>query len=215
MKFVNTQFTLIATLAARVTPQADQRRILSIAGPENQRNLGLVQSGEDLFVRVRSELTGKGGRRPEIRVEGVFATTEPQQVVLTYGGDGLSVYVNGTRRGRLLFTPEAAVLWRLFPARHWSFEVNDPLFPTAVLYRLIFFLPAGLLLVYVLRRAIRPPAARLAVTAGMLLTVALTNELLLMFMAGGGPRPAHHLATAALCVLALLPAVREFRRRDA
>ena len=209
------QFTLIATLAPRVTPQAGHRRIVSIAGPDQRRNLGLTQSGEDLFVRVRSKLTGDTGRRPEVRVPGVFAATQPQQIVVTHGGGELAVYVDGIERGRLSVTPEAAVLWRFFPARHWSFEIGDPLYPTSLLYRLILLLPANFLLVYVLRRAIRPRGARLAMTVGALLTVAAANELLLTSMAGGRPRLVEHGTTVLLCVLALLPAVREFRRRGA
>ena len=203
------RFTLVTTLAARVTPQANRRCILAVSGADGRQNLALTQSGKDLYVSARSNLTGPRGARPSFRVPDVFATKDRRRVVLTYGRSEMVVYVDGAERGRQRLMPEAAVLWPLFPSRQWSFTVGDSMFPTSLFYRLVFFLPVNLLVVHLLRHTVRAPGPRLASAVAALLVIGAGNEVLLARLDGGPPRMLNRVVTGTLVVAAMLPLVQD------
>jgi hypothetical protein len=91
------------TLAARVTSHGARQfgpaRIISVSQDPNRRNFTLAQDGADLVFRVRTPFTGPNGLRFPLVVPDVFARSEPQDILVTYDGASLRLYVDGTRRG--------------------------------------------------------------------------------------------------------------------
>jgi hypothetical protein len=203
----SSQFTVIATVETRQPSQGRQRPIVAICGADSRRNFALAQSGNDLYVRLRTTLTGPTAWRPALRVRGVFRTTDPQRVAVTYDGSSLAAYVNGQPRGRFRFTPEMAVLWRPSPPG-WNLDVDVATFPVAVFYRLLLFLPSTLLLARLTAPRFRSRRAAVASTALVVFAVAAVTETVLAVAGGASPSAPAAVTTALLCLPGLWTAFR-------
>jgi glycopeptide antibiotics resistance protein len=135
------QFTLGVTAATHDTQQDGPARIVSLSGDSSRRNFTLGQVGKDLEFRLRTPLTEENGAAPPLRVPGVFATTKPVHLVVTYDGSHLLLYMNSVRLAHgLELTPGAAAVGcflSLDASRMSTYKI---------LYYAMFFMPIGLLL---------------------------------------------------------------------
>ncbi|KAB8319675.1 VanZ family protein [Tolypothrix campylonemoides VB511288] len=90
----NSQFTIITTVATADTDQTGPARIISLSGDSLHRNFTLGQQGSDLDLRIRTPITGANGADTKLSIPGIFADTRPHQIVITYSGATIQVYVD-------------------------------------------------------------------------------------------------------------------------
>jgi glycopeptide antibiotics resistance protein len=151
----SSEFTFVATIATADSFQRGPARIVTISDGNllghsftRGNNFNIGQDRRDLAMQLRARVTAKSGMAPQIIVEDVFADTKPKRVLVTYRPWQLSIYVDHVRnRSELTFTPEAALIWQLYPRPHWTFRVGshgpDSYRPV---YRCLVFIPLGALL---------------------------------------------------------------------
>ncbi len=134
------QFTVSIRCATLSTFQLGSR-IVSLSVDPYRRNFTLGQQEEDLVLRVRTPLTGKNGTKPQLVVPDIFATREPRNLVVTYDGSKLLLFVDGDRHPYFLeLGPGAALFSHLIPL-----VVSDMRGYKAIYYGLVFA-PLGLVL---------------------------------------------------------------------
>ena len=101
-------------------------------------------------MRLRSRGTGNNGICPEWTFPGVFADSRPHQLLVTYAGSLLSVYVDGTARACSVHTPPAFTLVSRFLARdHVTLPMNGSpwsVLGLAFVYFALNLLPLAILL---------------------------------------------------------------------
>ncbi len=88
------QFTIITTVATADTDQTGPARIISLSADSLLRNFTLGQQGSDLDLRIRTPMTGANGADTKLSIPGIFADTQPHQIVITYSGATIQVYVD-------------------------------------------------------------------------------------------------------------------------
>lgn len=88
------QFTIITTVATADTDQIGPARIISLSGDSLHRNFTLGQQGSDLDLRIRTPMTGANGADTKLSIPGIFADTNPHQIVITYSGATIQLYVD-------------------------------------------------------------------------------------------------------------------------
>ena len=130
------QFTLAATVATADTSQSGPARIITISKDPYNRNLTLGQEGSDLIFRLRTPLTGKNGKSPELVAPNIFADRKTHNLVITYNGQSLSLFVDGNSNPSSLALSSGAVLWNYF----FRTDVDD-LFGYKILYYIILSFP--------------------------------------------------------------------------
>lgn len=147
------QFTLKAIVATKLLAQTGPARIISLSRDPNHRNLTLGQEGKDLIVRLRTPITGDNASEPQFVVPNVFTDTNFHQILLTFNGDRLDIYIDRlTNQYSFTFNPEIIFpTYYPFPINYWLINLANfsPLKYQLAFYSLIF-LPfsflAGLLL---------------------------------------------------------------------
>ncbi|MEL7038366.1 MAG: VanZ family protein [Cyanobacteria bacterium J06592_8] len=145
-------FTVSTQVTTSNLTQDGPARILTISKDLMSRNLTIAQSGSDLRVRLRNPITGENGLKPEIQVFDVFSEPKTHNMVITYTGSELQIYLDQVENFyRIEFTPEAALFWSIFS----SISEKMPLNPrNNLLYRLLYhgliFIPIGLILTLIL-----------------------------------------------------------------
>jgi hypothetical protein len=145
----SSRFALLASLATADSLQRGPGRILTISDERPRgNNLTIGQEGSDLVIRLRARVTARAGVAPQITVPDVFADTRPRVVLVSYQPWRLSTYVDDVKsKSELVFTPEAALMWQLYPRPDWTFRMGSvgTGFYRPV-YRCLFFAPLGVLL---------------------------------------------------------------------
>ena len=147
------QFTLKAIVASKRLEQTGPGRIISISGDVHHRNFTLGQEGKDLVLRLRTPVTGDNASEPEFIVPNVFTDNNFHQILLTFDGDRLQVYIDRpANQYSFAFKPEIIFpAYYPLPINYWAIDVANfaPLKYQLAFYSLIF-LPfsflAGLLL---------------------------------------------------------------------
>jgi glycopeptide antibiotics resistance protein len=89
------EFTLSIHGATASAEQDGPARIVTQSWDIGHRNFTLGQAGMDLNFRLRMPLTGENGLYPEFYAPGVFSTSAPQHLVITYEAAQLRLFVNG------------------------------------------------------------------------------------------------------------------------
>jgi hypothetical protein len=116
-------FTIRVSCATDLMYQEGPARIVSNSASTLRRNFTLGQQGSDLVVRVRTPETGENGARFETHIEGMFATTEMRDVLVTYNGATLMATAAGSRAiSRTDLVPAASLLADGFTALTGSYE---------------------------------------------------------------------------------------------
>jgi hypothetical protein len=135
------RFTLIAKVATDDARQTGPARIISLSQDPAHRNFVLGQQGSDLVFRLSTPLTEENHIEPQLIAPNVFSTNRLRQLIITYDGSTLLVYIDGARnRFSLELTPGAAAWSTLLPIMNASQMKTYK----AMYYALLFF-PAGVL----------------------------------------------------------------------
>lgn len=148
------QFTVAATVTSASPSQFGPARIVSLSGGIAERNLTLGQQGDDLIIRLRNPLTGVNGTWPELRASDVFATMAQRQLVVTYDGSQLRLFVDGDEYPiSLRFTRAWALVQYILPPEILSkLSMSQPIIHLlsiwlpSLIVLLCIYVPAGLLL---------------------------------------------------------------------
>jgi hypothetical protein len=155
------QFTVGVTVATHDTNQHGPARIVSLSSDPMHRNFTLAQSGGDLVFRLRMPLTGPNGGQPQLRIPGLFASTNPRKLLITYDGLTLIAYVDSVHNFHSLELPPGAALFSgAFGKDESRMKVYN------ILYYGIIFVPFGLLLFVSARPSRNQPMIRLGVIIG-------------------------------------------------
>jgi hypothetical protein len=123
--------------------QQGPARIVSNSASPFVRNFTLGQQDADLVVRLRTPATGLNGYPLEAVVPGVFATTDPRDILVSYDGANLLAAVAGTGEVfRTELSPGASLATAVAPSDVHSDQLN--------MYKLGYvaavFVPPGVLL---------------------------------------------------------------------
>ncbi len=195
------QFTLVATVQPDEPFQEGPGRIVSISGGISYRNVALLHNRYDLSLRLRTPLLGPDGSAPEIAVEDVLDSRRPTQFVLSYHDPLLILYVDGTEHGRLEITPEAALIWRLYPRTGFKLRLARYGFTSyAAVYRLLVFIPFAALLAAASALSGRSRHTQIMIVVGVTLMMAVLLELVLGSLTASGFQPRNLLISLAIAL---------------
>lgn len=140
------QFSLITHVATADLTQTGPARIVSYSWDIYHRNFTLGQQESNLVFRLRTPLTGENGTNPELTVPDIFIDTLPHQLVVTYDGSTIRVYVDGILQSSLLKlkpTPGAMLFGQLLPL------ATDHVGQLQIMYYTFIFVPFAFLLTLV------------------------------------------------------------------
>ena len=160
-----------------------ERSIISLSKISGIANLTLRQDGPDLFLWVRNPLTEKrmGGfrRARDIYLRNIFEPRRVRDLLVSYDGADVSLYVDGKKMPRVYaFSPGAALvpMFVRFKGSDWHGDL--------VVYDSLIFLPAGILVGMIARKiSRRKMAGRLALFACLVAPPAL-YEFILVSVSG-------------------------------
>lgn len=163
----SSQFTFAVTAATFDSRPQEfaPRRIAGISSSPSARNVQFGQDAEDLVVRVRTAVRSM----PDLYVHRALADANYHHLLVTLKEAQIIIYVDGMERGRCEITPEAKVIWRLYPRGVFRLRAEKYGFRSyAAIYRMLVFIPLAALLGAALRAsALSPWTKRL--TAGLAL----------------------------------------------
>lgn len=208
----SSQFTL-ATFASTFKPaQLGPARVVSISRDPWVRNIQLGQENGDLIVRVRTAVAVM----PDLYVRNVF--DQPQKlrhIAITHESTQIIVYIDGSERGRFEITPEAKVIWRLYPRSWFRVRIEHYGFRSyAIIYRAIVFVPfAGLIFAAVNRTRWQTRKQKL-IGGIVVICLVVLIEIVLAAQAASAFQPRNWVASIVLGLgtLALLFALRKESR---
>lgn len=123
-------------------------RIVSISNRDGLSNLSLRQRDGNLVFWFRNPLSVRRDQLP-LNIPDVFAFNQPRDILVSYDGSNLSVYINGKRDNRMYELTPGVPLAQLI--RH--IKANELEGYTYVYYALVF-VPSGILLGLAARRLI-------------------------------------------------------------
>ncbi len=127
--------------------EGSEGRIVSISNQDGRANLSLLQRESNLVFWFRNPLTAR--RDPLIlNIPDVFALNQTRDILVSYDGSNLSVYVDGKREPRRYELTPGARLAQII--RH--INVNELEGYTYIYYALVF-VPGGVLLGLAARRS--------------------------------------------------------------
>ncbi len=143
------QFTIGAVVATADTMQNGPARIISLSADDESRNFTLGQRGSDLVFRVRTPVTGKNATSYQLNVPNIFGDTKNHQILLTYEGSILTIYIDGVKQPySLKLIPEVMIFQLLpFDANSINLEIYK------ILYYGLIFIPLGFFLALIRARA--------------------------------------------------------------
>jgi len=172
------QLTLRVICHAALQNEAPFGRIVSLSQDSQHLNFILSQERSNLLVGFRTRLTGEDGE-PALIAPKVFATNEPMDLMVTYDGSSLWLYVNGRRDAHSLILSPGAVLFR------WFFRLRtDELLGYQILYEAFLFVPLGMLLAFVTRRIHQGRVRKAALISVAAITSACLLEFVLRSVSG-------------------------------
>lgn len=174
-------FTVGVDLAPSAVEQWGPARILSLSAGPYQRNFTIGQEGTDLVIRLRTGLSGENGRRPEYIVPGVFASSNPRQILITFDGRDLCVYLDGPHSAYAFASiPQVNFFWFFPPVGVARVRLNpQAVFVYRLLYAGLLFLPTGLISTAARRRALLNGVGANWITACALISTLLYGAALL------------------------------------
>ncbi|NJR74514.1 MAG: LamG domain-containing protein, partial [Scytonema sp. CRU_2_7] len=155
------QFTIMTTVATADTAQTGPARIISLSSDYLHRNFTLGQQRTDLDLRIRTPMTGANGADTKLSIPGIFADTNPHDIVITYSGATIKVYVDKSQ------SPYSLNLWELVPKEQKLF------------YYGLSFIPLGICLAFLTTLAKRKLTFnRLLLPCGILLPSLILEGIL-------------------------------------
>jgi len=184
-------------------------RILTIS---NRRgfNLAVGQEDSDLTVRLRSAIR----TAPDLHVRDVLADFHAHHILLTHRNGQIRVYVDGLERGRVEITPEAKVIWRLYPRNWFRLRMERyGLASYAAIYRVMAMVPFAALLAATLMTSTLTLKHRRTAAAGITVLVAVVLEIVLGLESAGGFQ-LRNLLISMVVGFATLGALQAWRARS-
>ncbi|MGC9527581.1 MAG: VanZ family protein, partial [Limnospira sp.] len=142
------EFTLRITFATNHLQQTGPARIITLSSDPWHRNFTLAQWGSDLYIRLRSHLTGENGAEPSVTLPNFFTDTRPHTLIVIYDRYILQIYTDHLQNVRTVtFTPDAALFWFIFSMFSGKMQLNpDHQSIYTLLYRGAILIPLGVML---------------------------------------------------------------------
>ncbi len=143
------QFSLLTTVATGDTHQTGPARIISLSPDPFRRNLTIGQQGSRLVVRLRTPLIGLGGSSPELAFSGIFADTNPHQLLLNFDQNTLQLFVDKTEEVYTLSLSPEILFFCFLPAigiRNFQITPINQWMLKLVFYTIVLSFPAITLL---------------------------------------------------------------------
>lgn len=167
------QFTLGATIASIDTAQAGPARIISLSQGPSYRNFTLGQSGSSLVFRLRTPHTGPNGTRPHLIAPDVFSDTTPHDLIISYDGSVIRLYVDRVSNLHTLeLAPWGIAFSHLFHLNAFRWEFFK------FLYYAVIFIPLGILLSLIAKKMRR--RFQVMIIGGGVLIPSFLMEILLV-----------------------------------
>jgi VanZ family protein len=162
--------------------------IVSISQIQRTPDLTLRREGADLVVWFRTPLSihrsGANRYAGEMRVKDIFAAGQARDILVSYDGSDVSLYVDGKKERRVYYLSPGAALAQRF-SRMKTSEWDSYL----VTYDALIFLPVGCLLGMIARKErAQKFAARLLLVLGLVLAPVL-YEFILVWVSGRTASP--------------------------
>ncbi|MCF6149767.1 MAG: hypothetical protein E3K37_14020 [Candidatus Kuenenia sp.] len=177
------QFTLGISLATRNTSQTGPARIISLSEDTGCRNFTLAQLKTDLIFRLRTPLTGRNGTHPELIVPEVFSSTNLHNLVITYNGSVLHLYIDGVLNpNKLELTPGGISLRYLFHPDRYHLVCYK------IIYYLIIFAPLSMLYSITVKSISGRYVIKKFIICGAIILSSFIVEAILMSLRGRGLR---------------------------
>jgi len=111
----SSQFTLGVSVKTHDTDQIGPARIVSFSLDANARNFTLGQQNADLIFRLRTPVTVlSDGGQSALRVPGIFAQKKVQNLIITYDGARLVLYIDGIIYPKKFELSPGAAIFSLF-----------------------------------------------------------------------------------------------------
>jgi len=171
------QFTVELVGAANVNT-GDFEPIVLLGTDPTHFDLVLGQDGDNLIFRFRTPLA-KNSSEPSLIAPDVFQPNRMRDILLAYDGADLSLYLDGKRDSHgLVLGPGAALFRRIFRLRMYNLRAFE------VFYRLILFIPLGVLLAFLSRRTGRDAWGKWVTTAIAMVAFPLVIELTFTIVSG-------------------------------
>jgi glycopeptide antibiotics resistance protein len=179
------QFTIALACASDRTDQTGPARIVTISN-RSDLDLELGQESSELVIRVRTGMN----YMPELRLQDIFLDRSPHRFVVTMRDATIVAYVDGQERGWVQITPEAKLIWRLYPRGGFAMRMGKFGFRIyAAIYRLLVFIPFSTLLGAMLITSDWTAATKRIVAVTVIGVMALLLEIILGTQAADGFQP--------------------------
>lgn len=176
------QFTLGITVATSDTKQTGPARIISLSEDTSHRNFTLGQQGTDLVFRLRTPLTGKNGTNPQLMVPEVFSSTNPHNLIITYDGSSLLLYVDGKRSSYALkLDPGIIIFSSLFRLSTYYMIGYKAMH---YMYYALVFVPLGILITLTVKIMRSRFVIKILIIFGSLLLTPFMLEKILVGVSG-------------------------------
>jgi glycopeptide antibiotics resistance protein len=179
----SSEFTFFVTASTFDTDQRGPARIAGISAARHGYNIHIGQEFQMLSVRPRTAVH----TMPELYVENVFTDTKPHSVAVTHQDAQIVIYVDGIEQGRVEITPEAKMIWRLYPRGWFRLRLERYGFRSyAVIYRALVLIPFAALLGATLAVSRLSAKRKRLIGVGGAVAMSLAMELLLGAQAASG-----------------------------
>jgi glycopeptide antibiotics resistance protein len=172
------QLTLRVICDAALRDEAPFGRIVSLSQDAQHLNFILSQQRSNLLIGFRTPLTGEDGE-PALIAPKVFTTNGPKDLLVTYDGSSLRLYVNGQRDPEALILSPGAAVFRWF-LRLRMYELPG----YQILYEAFLFVPLGTLLAFVARKINEGRLRMVALISVAAITPASLLEIVLRDISG-------------------------------
>lgn len=177
------EFTFFTTASTFDTGQRGPGRVAGISAARLGYDLQIGQEFQMLAVRPRTAVR----TMPELYVENVFTDDQPHHIAVTHKDAQVVIYVDGTEQGRVEITPEAKMIWRLYPRGWFRLRLERYGFRSyAAIYRVLVLVPFAALLGATLALSRRTAKHKRLIAIGGAVAMCVALELLLGAQAASG-----------------------------
>ena len=135
------QFAWEVQCSSASATQTDPAPIVLLARTLYQNNMTLTQEEDGLVFRLRTPLTWAADEQPSLSVPGVFAANKPVDLLITYDGANIKIFMDGRRLPYSVELGPGAAIFRLFT----QLSMYDARGYKVVYYGIVF-VPLGCLL---------------------------------------------------------------------
>ncbi|MEM9535110.1 MAG: hypothetical protein AAGA40_05510, partial [Cyanobacteria bacterium P01_E01_bin.45] len=146
---LSSKFTLFGVFESIDDAQVGPARIISISKGLFARNLTIAQERAELIIRLRTQLTGDNGLKPEFIVRGFFRKPGLHKLLVVYDGKTMTVYDNAHLYGVFNLSPSLSLFKHILPAKIDNLGSNN----VNLLYSFAITFPFGLLTYLLLKHS--------------------------------------------------------------